>query len=312
MEKNTTMLQNSEVMMMQKKAMAIEKINAYMQKMKTMKKKFDPLSHFSLHRVLSQESPQFYTEDELAQIEKINHIACQEANLPLISKCNVKRVEVNDKKRCRPSNEDIMSDEERRVKSKSAITRKPIIRKKETVLSPPPELPNHVNNMIKVLNGSDIKYIMCKELYNTDLNHNNNRLSMPISQIKSDFLTEIEKASLKTRDQEGRPFGLKVTVLDPCFNEFSLSLKKWDMKTTSIYNLHQDWTPVLLKNNFKEHQKLDIWSFRVNDKLYLLLNDNKSQEIEKSKEPKNSTMVSKTEEMKNEDVKRVKIAKSID
>ncbi|XP_058781979.1 putative B3 domain-containing protein At2g27410 [Vicia villosa] len=295
MKKNTAELQNPEIMM-QKKAMAIEKINAYMQKLKTMEKKFDPLSHFSLHRVLSQESPQFYTEDELAQIEKINHIVCQEANLLLISQSRVKKVEVNDKKRCRSSNEDIMSDGGRRVKSKSTIKRKPIIRKKETVLSPPPELPNHVNNMIKVLNGSDIKYIMCKELYKTDLNPNNNRLSMPISQIKYDFLTEIEKTSLKTRDQEGKPFGLKVTVLDPCFNEFSLSLKKWDMTSTSIYNLHPGWTPVLLKNNFKEHQKLDIWSFRVNGKLHLLLNDNESQEIEKDKELKNSTAVSKTEE----------------
>ncbi|KAL5076481.1 hypothetical protein RYX36_015465 [Vicia faba] len=155
--------------------------------------------------------------------------------------------------------------------------------------------------MIKVLNGSDIKYIMCKELFKSDLNYYLNRLSMPITQIKSDFLTEIEKATLKTRDQEGKPIGIKVTVLDPCFNEFSLFLKKWNMKTTSIYILHQDWTPVLLENNFKENQKLDIWSFRVNEKLYLLLNSNESQEIEESKELKNSTVVSKMK--KDEDVK---------
>ncbi|KAL5063221.1 hypothetical protein RYX36_024970 [Vicia faba] len=299
--KNTAVLQNPEVML-QKKAMAIEKkINAYMQQLKTMEKKFDPLPHFTLHRVLSQISPQFYTKDELTQIEKINHILSEETNLSLISQSNVKKVEVNDEKSCCPSNKDIIFDEGRRVKPKSAIRRKPIIHKKEILLSPPPELPSHVNDMIKVLNGSDIKYIMCKELFKSDLNNNLNRLSMPITQIKSDFLTEIEKATLETRDQEEKPIGIKVTVLDPCFNEFSLFLKKWNMKTTSIYILHQDWTHVLLENKFKENQKLDIWSFRVNEKLYLLLNSNESQEIEESKELKNSTVVSKTK--KNEDAK---------
>ncbi|KAL5063248.1 hypothetical protein RYX36_024985 [Vicia faba] len=296
MKKNSALLQNPEVLM-EKKAMAIEKINAYMQKLKTMEKKFDPLPHFILHKVLSQISPQFYTKDELTQIEKVNHIFYQEANLPPISQSKEKRVEVvNDKKRRRSNNEDIIYDGERKVKSKSTIRKKLIIRKKETMLSPPPELPSHVNNMIKVLNGSDIKYIMCKELFKSDLNYYLNRLSMPIIQIKSDFLTEIEKTTLETRDHEGKPIGIKVIVLDPCFNEFSLFLKKWNMKTTSIYNLHQDWTPILLKNSFKENQKLDIWSFRINEKLYLLLNDNETHKIEESRELKNSTGVSKKKE----------------
>ncbi|XP_050919530.1 B3 domain-containing protein At3g25182-like [Lathyrus oleraceus] len=300
MKKNTALLQNPEVMM-QKEAMAIEKINAYMQKIETMEKKFDPLPHFTLHKVLSQISPQFYTKDELTQIQKINPVVGQEANLSLVSQSKVKRVEVNDKKRCCSSNADIMSGGGRRVKSKYTIRRKPIIRRKETLSSPPPELPTHVNNMIKVLDGNDIKYIMHKTLFNSDLSYNNNRLSMPITQIKSDFLTEIEKATLETRDQEGKPVGLKVTVLDPCFNEFSLSLKKWNVNTTSIYNLVQDWTPVLEKNNFKENKKFDIWSFRVNDKLYLLLYGNESKEIEESEEVKNSSVVLKMK--KNEDVK---------
>ncbi|XP_050919502.1 B3 domain-containing protein At2g24670-like [Lathyrus oleraceus] len=127
--------------------------------------------------------------------------------------------------------------------------------------------------------------------------YNNNRLSMPITQIRSDFLTEIEKTILETRDQEGKPVGLKVIVLDPCFNEFSLSLKKWNMNTTSVYNLVQDWSPVLLENNFKENQKLDIWSFRVNDKLYFLL-DTKMQEIEKSGEKSKNSIDLKNERSK--------------
>jgi hypothetical protein len=288
MEKNKA-LQNTEAQcMMEKKALAIEKINAYMQKLNSLEKKFNPLPHFTLHCVLSQISPQFYTKDELTQIEKINQTSCQQRK--------VKKVQVNSKQRYRPDNEDI-SDGERIVKSKSAIRRKPIIRKEKTPLSPPPELPNHVNNMITVLNGNDIKYIMCKTLFMSDLSYNNNRLSMPITQIRSDFLTEIEKTILETRDQEGKPVGLKVIVLDPYFNEFPLSLKKWNMSTTSVYNLVQDWSPVLLENNFKENQKLDIWSFRVNDNLYFLL-DTKMQEIEKSGEKSKNSIDIKNERSK--------------
>lgn len=66
------------------------------------------------------------------------------------------------------------------------------------------------------------------------------------------------------------------------------------MSTTSVYNLVQDWSPVLLENNFKENQKLDIWSFRVNDKLYFLL-DTKMQEIEKSGEKSKNSIDLKNE-----------------
>ncbi|CAI8608562.1 unnamed protein product [Vicia faba] len=163
---------------MKRKVMAIEKINAYIQKLDTMEKKFNPLPHFTLHNVLSQISPQFYSKDELTQIEKINQIPCQEENFSLISQSKVERVEVNNKKRYRSSNEDIISDGERKVKLKSAI-RKPIIRREETLVSPPPDLPSHVNNMIKVLNDTDIKYIMYKELFKYNLNYNLKRLSMP-------------------------------------------------------------------------------------------------------------------------------------
>ncbi|XP_058746918.1 B3 domain-containing protein At2g24670-like [Vicia villosa] len=296
-EKKSALLQSSEEVWMKRRSMATEKINAYMKKLETMKKEFDPLSHFTFKRVLSQISPQFYTKDELTKIGKINQVLFQEKNSSLISsESKVERGEGSGLKRCRPSNEDSMSDGERRVKPKLTIKRKPINKKKEIVSSPPPELPRHVNNMIKLLDGIDIKYVMRKRLYDTDLNYGNQRLSMPISQIKSDFLTETEKAILETRDQDGKPSTIKVIVLDPCSNEFSLSMNKWNMTTTSIYNLVQDWRKVLSKNKFKKDQQIHIWSFRVNSNLYLLLDTYEPEEIKESGEPNNSTVISKTEE----------------
>lgn len=41
---------------------------------------------------------------------------------------------------------------------------------------------------------------MCKNLFKTDLNICHNRLSMPSNDIKYDFLTEIEKAILDTKE----------------------------------------------------------------------------------------------------------------
>ncbi|CAK8573152.1 unnamed protein product [Lathyrus sativus] len=289
--------------------MAIEKINGYMQKLEMVKKIFDLLPHFTLHRVLSQISPQFYSKDELTEIEKVTQILCQQTNLPLISQSKVEGVEVSNLKRCRSSNEGgNMFNGERRVKPKLVVKKKPNNHKKEILSSPPPELPNHINNLINVLDGTDIKYIMCKTLFSTDLSSYHNRLSMPISQIKSDFLTEIEKATLETRDQEGKPSCLKVVVLDSDFNEFSLSLKKWNMTSCITYNLVQDWTDVLSKNNFKDYQKIDIWSFRVNGKLYFILDTNEPEEIEKSGKQNNSIVISKTEDKRRS--QRMKTANS--
>ncbi|CAK8573139.1 unnamed protein product [Lathyrus sativus] len=265
---------------MKKRVMAIEKINGYMQKLEMVKKKFDPLPHFTLHRVLSQISPQFYSKDELTEIEKVTQILCQQTNLPLISQSKVEGVEVSNLKRCRSSNEgDNMFNGERRVKPKLVVKKKPNNHKKE-----------------------------CKTLFSTDLSSYHNRLSMPISQIKSDFLTEIEKATLETRDQEGKPSCLKVVVLDSDFNEFSLSLKKWNMTSCITYNLVQDWTDVLSKNNFKDYQKIDIWSFRVNGKLYFILDTNEPEEIEKSGKQNNSIVISKTEDKRRS--QRMKTANS--
>jgi hypothetical protein len=57
-----------EAMLEKKKAMAIKKINLLME---NKEKKFNPLLNFTLTKVLSKVAPQFYTEQELAQIEEI-------------------------------------------------------------------------------------------------------------------------------------------------------------------------------------------------------------------------------------------------
>ncbi|KAK2433689.1 B3 domain protein [Trifolium repens] len=242
---------------------------------------FNPLPHFTLHKVLSQEAPHFYTDQELAQIEDINQNYFQ----------------VNNRNRGHSSGEGSMSSEERKVKPKPA--------KKKIV---PPKLPILVENKIKELNGRDIKYVMHKELFPTDLDKEQGRLSLP---VELDYLNEREKAALEKRDKKGNLVGLEVVVLDPYFRDFSMSLRKWNMRKHSVYNLVKNWKLVLSTNKFKKNQKLNIWSFRdIKDKLHFVLDDKVNSEgseelnnpddkkvsSEESEEPNNSVSIHETSE----------------
>jgi hypothetical protein len=242
---------------------------------------FNPLPHFTLHKVLSQEAPHFYTDQELAQIEDISQNYFQ----------------VNNRNRGHSSGEGSMSSEERKVKPKPA--------KKKIV---PPKLPILVENKIKELNGRDIKYVMHKELFPTDLDKEQGRLSLP---VKLDYLNEKEKTALEKRDKKGKLVGLDVVLLDPYFREFSMSLRKWNMRKDSVYNLVKNWKLVLSTNKFKKDQKLNIWSFRdINDKLHFVLDDKVNSEgseelnnsddkkvsSEESEELNNSVNISETSE----------------
>ncbi|KAJ7950580.1 Protein FAR1-RELATED SEQUENCE 5 [Quillaja saponaria] len=80
-----------------------------------------------------------------------------------------------------------------------------------------PELPVEFKKKIEELGGSEIKLVIQKELFGTDLNPNNGRFSIPQTQILAEFLTESEMAFLdqRQRNNQGRLCGLDVLVLDP-------------------------------------------------------------------------------------------------
>ncbi|OIW09593.1 hypothetical protein TanjilG_28192 [Lupinus angustifolius] len=135
---------------------------------------------------------------------------------------------------------------------------------------------------IRELNGSDVKFLMHKKLCSSDLSKNNNRLSMPKSKIECEFLTEDEHEKLNERKEDSRRglVGMEITVIDPYLREYKITFKKWEMKKNPedddmkgvIYNLVTNWHNMVNDNEFQINQQLDIWSFRVDAKLYLLLN----------------------------------------
>lgn len=81
------------------------------------------------------------------------------------------------KKRYCLNDEGHMSCEKRRVQQKIAKKNEPKHQAKKIVS---PRLLIDVDKKIKALNGDDVKYVMCKTLFNTNLNKNNNCLSMSI------------------------------------------------------------------------------------------------------------------------------------
>jgi hypothetical protein len=81
--------------------------------------------------------------------------------------------------------------------------------------------------MIANLNGTDIKYVMRKKLFSTDLSEHHNRLSLT---CKENYLTQTEKEILDAKE-DNKLVDLEVVVLDPNFRDLevvvNMLLKMW-------------------------------------------------------------------------------------
>ncbi|QCE01710.1 hypothetical protein DEO72_LG7g3009 [Vigna unguiculata] len=129
-------------------------------------------------------------------------------------------------------------------------------------------LPREFQEKIEELNGSEVKFVIEKTLFSTDVNPKHARLSIPPSKIANKFLSETEESSLNESIKEnGRLVGLPVTVLDPSLNEYKMCLKKWNMEKTCIYNLTKGWNQIVRQNHLELHHTLHLWSFRVSSRL---------------------------------------------
>ncbi|KAF1872047.1 hypothetical protein Lal_00012268 [Lupinus albus] len=229
-----------------------------------------PIKLNHLNVIVSILAPEYYTEQQLSQLKSFSELEIGQTSLV---------AEPTSKKRsCCYETEQMCEEETMRERNKKCKKMTlPIVAK-----TPPSELPRIFTDRITELNGSDIKFLMHKKLCLSDLLKNNNRLSMPKSQIGCEFLTEDEKERLNERkeDPRARLIGMEITLIDPCLREYKISLKKWEMKKKPeeemkgiIYNLVTNWHTVVKDNKFRMNQELDIWSFRVDDKLYFVLNN---------------------------------------
>lgn len=295
------MVEKKALKMAEKKAL-MEDIAARIERNKNVP--FNPLSHFHLTKLLSVVAPHLYTKEELAQIEDIEEtiknkkrkfqtdadeglardgkrvkttmneakgkekILVETAAEEVIKKTTIKEGKGKEKIMVQTETEEVIKKPTQKKTRKNVNKPK---REKAPPL-PAPALPVELENQIRELNGSDVKYVMHKKLYETDVNDNNNRLSMPENVIQSDFLTEREMAIVNSKEDR-KPVGLEVIVLDPFLREFDMTLKKWSMNSTRTYNLTKNWKQIVKQNRLKAEQEFNIWSFRVAEKLYFLLSN---------------------------------------
>ncbi|XP_022760122.1 putative B3 domain-containing protein At3g24850 [Durio zibethinus] len=141
---------------------------------------------------------------------------------------------------------------------------------------PQPGLPERLKKMIKDMGGADEKLIIQKSLFKTDRSRHHNRLSIPMNQIKAEFLTDEEKDVLKESSNNKDSKGIEALVIDPSLQTRDMTFKRWDMKkpsgkTCSIYALLKEWNSVVKENNLKVNDVIQLWSFRVNSKLHFAL-----------------------------------------
>jgi hypothetical protein len=66
--------------------------------------------------------------------------------------------------------------------------------------------------------------------------------------------------------------GMSVSVLDPSLELWDrMFIKKWRMVKSETYNITGDWYKLVKKNNLKEGQKVQVWSFRSHRQLCFAL-----------------------------------------
>ncbi|KAL7605250.1 putative B3 domain-containing protein At3g24850 [Lactuca sativa] len=127
------------------------------------------------------------------------------------------------------------------------------------------ELEEFITNKLK---GKEAKVVIQKTLFSSDLRKNQNRLSMPMKQLKPDeFLRKNEKEDLENGME------LKVGLLGPRLemHKKPMMLKMWRMKSTKNYVLKTNWNEFVMVNEKdfknKENTEIQVWSFRIDEDL---------------------------------------------
>nr|XP_029150503.1 B3 domain-containing protein At1g05920 [Arachis hypogaea] len=141
---------------------------------------------------------------------------------------------------------------------------------KKPVNQEPSELPQNFKNFSD-MGGSRITLLIEKTLYHSNLNPRQNRLSIPSQQDK-DFLLPTELEILEEKK------GIKVKLIQPSLETTELTLIKWFMhkgpeseKVSISYILRSNWVKVAKANNLEKDDVVQVWSFRVDEKLCMAI-----------------------------------------
>ncbi|KAJ9679877.1 hypothetical protein PVL29_021706 [Vitis rotundifolia] len=129
---------------------------------------------------------------------------------------------------------------------------------------PPPELPEDFKVLIREMNGTHPILVLEKQLFKTDIDEHENRLSMPLKQIRREFLSEDEKMRVME--------GMQVKLIQPTLEETIVTFKKWKMKESChLYVFTRQWKFIVDNNSLEARTPIQVWSFRVGSELRFAL-----------------------------------------
>ncbi|KAK7289695.1 hypothetical protein RIF29_03543 [Crotalaria pallida] len=177
-------------------------------------------------------------------------------------------------------NADVVDDQEwvpgessktKEKRKKTELTKEQLQLLDQAIAEAPTVLPQEFINRINEMGGNEITLVITKYLYITDLSPQHMRLSMPLKQIKNaGFLREGEKQVLE-RDT------IPVVLLQPSLEPTNLVLAKWyakakhDGSRNACYILRTNWMDVVRANDLQKYGVVQVWSFRVQEKLHMAL-----------------------------------------
>ncbi|KAJ0084153.1 hypothetical protein Patl1_29544 [Pistacia atlantica] len=122
------------------------------------------------------------------------------------------------------------------------------------------DIPESLKEYIeKKQNGTEIKRLIQKSLHFSDVYQN--RFSIPVNQVEQEFLTPEEKEIV---EKAGK---LIVFLIEPSLEVREIVLAKWN----GLYVLITGWNNVKARNELKEGDEVQVWSFRSSEKLSLAL-----------------------------------------
>ncbi|PSS17749.1 B3 domain-containing protein [Actinidia chinensis var. chinensis] len=119
--------------------------------------------------------------------------------------------------------------------------------------NPTPDLHANFKERMQGLNCSDLVLVIQKPLFATDVSKNHYRLSMPLNQIKNQFLSRNENDALINQNGDGVPV-MEVFLIEPsCQKETKMNPKIWPMqkgqkrnaKVSYMYSLGKHWNEVV-------------------------------------------------------------------
>ncbi|KAL2239208.1 UNVERIFIED_CONTAM: hypothetical protein Sindi_0562000 [Sesamum indicum] len=115
---------------------------------------------------------------------------------------------------------------------------------------------------IQLSNGTNPVFLYRKELKNSDVRADQNRLFLTKCEKLMEFLTEEERNIVN-----GRKEGVEVLAVDSHEREFyKLHLAKWPSLMMTVIN--SDWKKMVKRNNATAGDWVEIWGYRLNGQLH--------------------------------------------